>query len=347
MSDRSDSVTRASLNRIPQPDYKGHPAYGQQFGTPEKGTRRRALAAWRKGFRVTWKQFRGLVRAKAMRCASRCKGLLRGRPVPAFSHPRLSELKREGILSWTISEPDLAPLLTLLQPARQDLEHQRSERLAERVQVGGTRRKFMDSEKAFSEIENPEIFAAVRDIVRKLNLEELINGYMGYKTRLVYVVLQINDESDIYWKGAFEDVGISAPATGYMHVDSEIGTFKGIIYLDEVDANNGPFCYVPGSPKWMRMWDRVIRKTSDQSGLDGRDVGTRELFWALPSFLQRKASFGFDLDDRSEAAQTLLALEHRYTSAEGNMVTFDGDRGIHRGAMIAKGERRILQLQFR
>jgi hypothetical protein len=42
--------------------------------------------------------------------------------------------------------------------------------------------------------------------------------------------------------------------------------------------------------------------------------------------------------------QALLATERRFTSKEGNLLFFDNNSGVHRGALIQKGHRVIVQV---
>jgi hypothetical protein len=83
----------------------------------------------------------------------------------------------------------------------------------------------------------------------------------------------------------------------------------------------------------------------DLSQLDSISRETRELFLGLPSFLQKKCAFGYDLVDSDDGAQFLLAREKAFTSKAGNLILFDYN-GIHRGGMVKSGERRMLQIQL-
>jgi hypothetical protein len=62
---------------------------------------------------------------------------------------------------------------------------------------------------------------------------------------------------------------------------------------------------------------------------------------ALPKPFRRKCTFGSDLTDGSADANAVLGAEYRFTSADGDAILFD-NLGIHRGALVTAGERRIL-----
>jgi hypothetical protein len=123
-----------------------------------------------------------------------------------------------------------------------------------------------------------------------------------------------------------------------------MGINKGIIYVSEVTPDTGPFSYVIGSNNFKSSTlEYLVRKANDNSRLDRCDRATRELFWALPHSLQKKSEFGNDLLDSASEATALLDNEHQFVSAEGDMILFDNE-GVHRGSMVRKGERQILQL---
>jgi len=47
--------------------------------------------------------------------------------------------------------------------------------------------------------------------------------------------------------------------------------------------------------------------------------------------------------DGSPEAEALLAREYKFTSKDGNLLFFDPE-GVHRGGMVDRGERIILQI---
>jgi hypothetical protein len=115
-----------------------------------------------------------------------------------------------------------------------------------------------------------------------------------------------------------------------------------------VGPKQGPFRYVMGSHRHRRsLAERVLRSAVDYAGLSARSPAARARFRALPRWLQRKADFGTDLAPGSREAEALLAREHVFTTpGDGHLIVFDND-GIHRGALIESGRRRMLQIQLR
>ena len=153
----------------------------------------------------------------------------------------------------------------------------------------------------------------------------------------------MNDETDVHLKRHFDDLGLEDPPTKYMHLDSTIDILKCILYYTPVTLETGPFSYVVGTNRHQSSAiEFATRKANDFARLDSCDRETREVFWALPSFFQHKAEFGNDLTNPKQM-ESLLANEHKFTSEDGNLLFFDNNAGIHRGALIQKGHRVIVQ----
>ena len=67
---------------------------------------------------------------------------------------------------------------------------------------------------------------------------------------------------------------------------------------------------------------------------------------SLPRTLRRRAKFGDDIPPDAAWGRWLLEHERVFTSAHGDMLLFDV-MGIHRGGLVARGERRVLQIMLR
>jgi hypothetical protein len=111
-----------------------------------------------------------------------------------------------------------------------------------------------------------------------------------------------------------------------------------LVYLTDVTAENGPFRYIAGSPRYADPLDLVIRKTTDLAAADL----PLERFLALPAVFRRRTHFGFDLPDGHPSTGALLSQEIEVTSDEGDLMCFDYN-GIHRGGMVTRGRRVVLQ----
>lgn len=340
MNSEPDSRGLVRLRKLPAPNYAKHPAYGLLFGRVTLQKRLAAIKQWKTGLAKPIFQLRIHLRKKIKRNLARLRSRLLRRPTREYDHPLLSSLGENGAVSDELSIQDMEPLYNLLGKEIEALEGRREEK-------GDGARGFMENVTMFNGLDHPELMDALSALFERRGYLELLSGYMGYDLSVSNANLQINNATDTYWDGRFDDVDVSYPATRYMHIDSQIGVLKAIIYLSSVTTESGPFCYVMGSNKLTSLADRFIRKVNDQAGLDKRDVETRAQYWALPAVLRRKAELGYDLEDGSADVKFLLSQEIRFTSDRGNIVLFDGDRGLHRGAMITSGTRRILQVFVR
>jgi hypothetical protein len=102
--------------------------------------------------------------------------------------------------------------------------------------------------------------------------------------------------------------------TRYYHVDGFSREFKSFMYLDDVDAGNGPFTYIPGTHR-----SHLLR-------LRKQLVGNRE---GSPTSFHAN-----DIDDA-------LEREVQITGAAGTLILADV-RGLHRGSPQRVGSRSVL-----
>jgi hypothetical protein len=112
---------------------------------------------------------------------------------------------------------------------------------------------------------------------------------------------------------------------GY-HLDSGKYTLKSILFLTDIKQENGPFTYIPGS-----------HKTSDPLS----SVKNRKLLRNL--YAQKPFSLYFKDDEVKK-----LKMEERsvpITGKKGTLV-FAETFGLHKAALLQKGERKILWNYF-
>jgi hypothetical protein len=334
------SVGVPRLAHIPDPDYRNHVAYGKLFHRPKLSTRINALKKWRAGYR----QIMPTVRAAAAKKGTTVSRLLLSRDLPMAEEsegasPLLRQLARDGAVPVRLTPEERAEIRGAAAPFVAALQ-------AKRAQTPDGKRAFRDNQLGIPPDEGRELHAAIGRMLAAHDIPAAASRYLGYTVgEKPYVNLQINGASDTsFWGSGFRDLDLPYPGTTYMHIDTDVGVLKCLLYLEEVTDRNGPFRYVLGSHRYAGLLERIIRKANDVSGLDSRVREARELFWALPGPLRRKAAFGYDLLDASPEAEALLAREHAFTSDDGDLILFDGDRGIHRGAMVIEGERQMLQI---
>lgn len=171
-----------------------------------------------------------------------------------------------------------------------------------------------------------------------------VRNYLGSRAEVRGVAIQINDEHDRFWRAHFDDHGLPIPSTVFFHIDNTYGVVKAIFYLSEVGDENGPFSYVPGTHRADVGWFEALILRAVDIWIDVYPQ-ERHLFEALPRPLRRKAKFGDDLRPGDPRGQWLLDHERVMTSKDGDVFVFDV-KGVHRGGMVRKGERRIIQVMM-
>ncbi|MFE6554975.1 phytanoyl-CoA dioxygenase family protein [Streptomyces sp. NPDC057746] len=161
----------------------------------------------------------------------------------------------------------------------------------------------------------PEVGEQHRDIAeifRSPALAEIANGYLGKPNTLNRWVILTND-----YRAADEILDF--------HFD-DIGTLKFLVYLDDVDENNGPFEAIPGThlrtrdiriQEWLRLDDYNKIRFKVFSSF------SEELFYVL---------YGqFKMFMRAKRVQ--------FTGPAGSLAVFDTDT-LHRAGHLAEGKHR-------
>jgi len=181
---------------------------------------------------------------------------------------------------------------------------------------------------------------------------------------LAYCALVLSHTGEQWWRGCYEDAGISTARTVYMHNDKDYDIMKVLVYLTEVDDARGPFCFVRGSHKWRRsrtqsFFFKAFDAAANVNLAPREPVRTvyyrkafrhpqfREQFLKLPRPLRGSSHFGDDVLDDSELSGWLLERETAVTTEMANCMAFIGADGIHRGGCVREGQRWALQIGLR
>jgi hypothetical protein len=174
--------------------------------------------------------------------------------------------------------------------------------------------------------------------------------------------LEYSHERQRWWRGLYADVGLPESRTSYMHYDHGARDPKAIVALSDVSVENGPTSFVLGSHRAERsrflhaMVKALDHCFSPDPSLPHIENYYRDRF-SKPEyrreFLQQPAAFlacshfGDDIIDDTELSRDLLSREMTLTQEVGNCIVFDGNYGIHRGALVKRGERFVFQIIFR
>src|SRR5262245_13731558 len=353
-------TTNPRINRVPEPDYANHPAYGALFGKPTVAETLRAVghvAPWiglviakrllkfdrlpvqsdydgpmsgsiGRRIAVLPRYARAVTSGLAAHRAGRTDAAESSRP-----SPRLEALRRDGAVGVRFRPDEMDFIRREMAGPLAALDQKRQSSAV---------RSFEGNQTWFNRKDSPALYALLEQVLASHDVLADGAAYFRRPLTISYVTLQVNDAADSFYRHKFADAGVADPATNYMHIDTTEEILKLMIYLNEVTEKNGPFSYVLGTASLKLGWfEGVVRRAVDRSGLSGYSAPTRRMFMALPKPLRRKCTFGSDLLDGSDSVKALIAAEHRFTSRDGDAILFD-NLGIHRGALVHEGRRQIL-----
>jgi hypothetical protein len=352
---------RAGARRLPSIDYARHPAY-DGFGRPTARARVSALVRFLRGALIV--ALRRLADYEHMpkppSGTKRRRWFARNAPLYALLVPRawwrrvrgaeivpdsatgraaLARLSGEGVLAFPFEAGDREAIASLMAPHFATLEQRLSAIPDERL-------RFEDNRLWLDRKQHEDLYAAIEAVLDRHGIIEAASAYLRRRVGLAHVIAQLNTSRTDFWTGQFTDAGVPDPGCNYFHVDTAFGILKGLIYMNEVGPDTGPFSYVAGSQRRRRgRLDGFIRRANDYAGLSSTAPGGRRSFMALPIFLRRKCAFGPDVEDTHPDAGALLAGERVFTSGLGDAVIFDPE-GVHRGGMVKAGARRALSIHL-
>jgi hypothetical protein len=245
----------------------------------------------------------------------------------------LRTLQSDGCVLLKIPAQAKAGLKAITEPLLADLED-----AAGKIEAP----KFRDTARAVSIKESPELYSTFEAILRDLNVMEVAGAYARRPLRIKKLFVQTTDARITRSRyGEIGSEGLPSVRSSYWHIDSDIWPcVKALVYLTDVDLDQGPMRYVLGSHRQLGEFEAVVRKTND-----GLKLPTKQ-FLALPDEFRMHALFGDHLDADDPEIQPLLQRERVLCDPEGgDFILFDNN-GVHRGGFVRNGARRILQCLF-
>jgi len=244
----------------------------------------------------------------------------------------LRELQEAGVSALRIDPKLKAEMLAQLGPDLDDLE----QRLA-----GLDKPKFRDMNLPLEKPRHQGVYDLVQAAYEDLAILDIARAYMRRPMRIKKLFVQLNNarETSVRY-GAIDEAGLPSLKTDYWHIDSDIWpSIKVIIYLNEVELDQGPFRYVAGSHRDLPSFETVVRKTNDTLRLPAVQ------FVALPDELRMHALFGPYLTGDEPQVPGLLERERVVCGGGADLVLFDNN-GVHRGGFVRSGSRKIIQCLF-
>ena len=253
--------------------------------------------------------------------------------VQAEDHPRrrtAGAAARDGVAPIRLPADKLTELRNLLAPQVKALEQTLATKPAGSPNADDTRL-------VLDPVAAADAYQLLNQIAGDLGVLEAASAYLRRPVGVGEVAVQINDS--VGGASDFADVGVDASPCNHFHVDQSFNILKAVIYLGDTGAANGPLTYVVGSQRAAKgIWDSLIRRANDFGGLSSTVPAARELFFALPEGLRRKAAFGADLAADTDQAQSVLTNQWAITSDIGNAALYD-PAGIYRDGIVSQGRR--------
>ena len=208
----------------------------------------------------------------------------------------------------------------------------------------------------------------IRKIIEILNNEfskngilELVSNYINKDYLVTGCSIEMSVPTSKWWKNTYNN---SSPDLWYTHVDQSFITPKSIIYLSDVNETNGPTSFFPGAIEDMEinflqnLIGRCVakigsKKSSKLFGYYKTDTDKKfnseklmSHFNKLPDYLKFEAHIGWYIKKNSNFEEYLKNKEIKFIGKKGSFVVFDGAQIFHRGGLIEKDKRIVLQVTF-
>jgi hypothetical protein len=209
-----------------------------------------------------------------------------------------------------------------------------------------------------------EHWQLIKKFLKRNRIEEGVSAYAGYPLELSGYALTYSHSDESWFKHCYADIGLVAPGTVQMHFDEENTSAKSMLYLNDIDCDNGPFSYVPRnelkipSRSQLSFFKCLDYANADFARAQAVNGGTynralfnspqlRPHFARLPAELQGSSCLGDDILDGTPMSTFLLGKERQITSSVGDFALFAGGETLHRGGIVRRGERWALQMIYK
>ena len=195
---------------------------------------------------------------------------------------------------------------------------------------------------------------------KKTGVFDAVSEFFGIRYDHTGLSLELSTEKSTWWKNKISN--LETPKTMYAHLDESYFAPKSIVYLSEVEEFSGPTSCYPGVYKQFNnnpLKDIVGRVIGNVAGVDKlknyynseyhqafSSMRFREHFMSLPTKIRFNSHFGWDVLPNSKLENYLVGKEKVLLGAAGDFIIFDGAQLLHRGGLINKGERIVLQVIF-
>ena len=197
---------------------------------------------------------------------------------------------------------------------------------------------------------------------RQQGIFEEVSRFVGIEYRFTGMSLELSYEGSTWWKDAIGNE--RPPKTMYAHLDESVFAPKSIVYLSDVTSENGPTTLFPsayqemGNNPLQDIIGRVVGRVGNRDGSRlaelyrksyHQSAGSpdfRRHFMMLPESMRFNSHLGWEVLPGSELESSLAEREIEMLGPAGTFIVFDGSNLLHRGGLIEKDERVVLQVVF-
>jgi hypothetical protein len=265
------------------------------------------------------------------------------------AHARqLQELRARGLYIADLDDRDYGDIVRLVEPCAAELRTKVAAQPAQRA--------------VFSPSRVSPLGRAIQRALARAGVLEVVTGYKRNRMRILGTGVEYSSAQQVWHSGIYADCGLRDSPLRYLHVDQADHLPKAMIYATPVTENNGPTGLIPGSNRWarseflFRVHKGLDRVSGERYGpylggseyrVTARSPELRKIFMQLPRAFQGTSHFGDDVVADSDLARDLAAREFKFLCARrGRVLVFDGGRTLHRGSLVAAGDRLALQVGF-
>jgi hypothetical protein len=209
----------------------------------------------------------------------------------------------------------------------------------------------------------------IKKIVKILNMEfkrkeilSKISNYMQKDYIIIGCALELSVSNSSWWKNETQK---KPSKTWYAHVDESFLYPKAICYLSDVNNENGPTTFYPGSFELINInlvqnilgrfahevgssqSSKLYKLINNKNGNIAMNCPNYKYYFSkLPNCLKFNSHFGWHVNSGSKLEKLLCKKEILMTGKKGTFAVFDGANLLHRGGLLKKNKRLSLQIVF-
>ena len=208
-----------------------------------------------------------------------------------------------------------------------------------------------------------KVINLLNSFFNKNNHLKVISEYLGFKSNISGLALELSSPKSNWWKHKKASL---KPKTLGVHLDKEFTCLKSIIYLTNVQPENGPFSIYPKVYDDLKLnlfqdiVGRIILETATNIKNDNLrkylnikdntqpflSENLQKIYLKLPKIISFNSHFGWELESGSILEKKIVDSKIETYGGPGTMITFDGSRLLHSGGLVEGESRLALQVIY-